>query len=51
MSDDLMGTYAAYTSPNAALQDLATTNAAQGEQASVSIITFSLVTFSLITES
>lgn len=37
MSHDLMGGYAAYTTPSAALQDLATTSVAQEEQ-SVSVL-------------
>ena len=51
MSHDLMGGYAAYTTPNAALKDLATAGAAAEEEKSVSLITLSLVTFSLITDS
>ncbi|MEU9336327.1 hypothetical protein AB0D49_24610 [Streptomyces sp. NPDC048290] len=38
-SDDLMGGYAAYTTPNAAVQELATTGVEQAEAGSPLIIT------------
>ena len=43
MSHDLMGGYAAYTTPNAALRDLATAGAVAEEEKSVSV----LVSFSV----
>lgn len=42
-STELMGGYAAYTTPNAALRDLATAGAVAEEQQSISLITVSLI--------
>ena len=52
-SVDLMGGYAAYTTPNAALRDLATAGAVAEEKQSVTlsiVITFSIWTVTVATQ-
>lgn len=48
MSDELMGGYAAYTTPNAALKDLANTNVAE-EEASILLSFVTGLTVTIVT--